>query len=166
MTDIDKAKMLLPDMPEEVFDLWIRHCISKNGWPYDSMHCSGDVYWEGYFLNRPLPIIRNFKWERTSVRFCLSMFESSTQVFLDKLKRIHTNKSSPAIEGVAIPEDSKLRYLSVKSFIEEKNEIPDSIILLSTPSGFEIFDGWHRLTAIYAMQELLPPLELPCWIAS
>jgi hypothetical protein len=166
MTDTDRAKAMLPDMPDEVFDLWIRHCVSKSGWPYDSIHDTGDEYWKGYFLGRPLAVIRNLEWEKTSIQFRLSMLERPTQEMLHKMKLLDHDKLPPACVGAMVPADSILRYESAKAFIKEEQKIPGFLVLLRTSHGFQIFDGWHRLTAIYALQESLPPLELPCWIAS
>ena len=163
MTDVDRAKAMLPDMPEEVFDLWIRHCVDKSGWPYDSIHDEGDQYWQGYFLDHSLATISNLRWQHERLPFSQTFVPEETRVLIGKMIFFHSYGINP---GIHIPHDSKGRFDSAISYIKEHAEIPSSIVLLSSPNGFKIFDGWHRLAAIYALQESLPPLELSCWIAS
>jgi len=163
MNDIDRAKAMLQDMPDEAFDLWIRQCVAKSGWPYHQVADLGDQYWQGYFLDIPLVTIRSLQWDRRIISFDPSLFENVTSVMIQKMVLLHAHNFNP---GVMVPADSKGRFDSAVSYIDEHGKIPGAIVLLSTPYGFKIFDGWHRLAAIHSLQESVDPIELPCWIAT
>ena len=163
MTDIDRAKAMLPSMPDEAFDLWIRHCVSKTGWPYQQVTDLGDEYWQGYFLDIPLLSIQSLQWDRRIIPFDIRLFENATGVMVQKMVLLHAHNFNP---GVMVPADSKGRFDSAVSYFKEHAEIPSSIVLLSTPHGFKIFDGWHRIAAVHSLQQSVHPMELSCWIAS
>jgi len=163
MTEIDRAKAMLPDMPNEAFDLWIRHCVSKSGWPYNKITDAGDEYWQGYFHGIPLETIQRLHWDHKNLPFSMSLIEPEARIMVNKMVLLHAQNFDP---GVRVPTGSKGRFESAVSYIKEHGKIPSSIVLLSTPHGFKIFDGWHRLAAIHSLQKSVDPIELSCWIAS
>lgn len=163
MTDTQRAKAMLTAMPDEVFELWIQHCVLKSGWPYNQITDRGDDYWKGYFLGIPLTAIRAFKWNHMFLSFSPSLFEKETSIMIKKMVLLHAHNINP---GVIVPADSKGRFDSAVSYLEEHGKIPGSIVLFGTANGFMVFDGWHRLAAVHTLEETTNPIELPCWIAT
>ena len=96
MTDIDRAKAMLPSIPDEAFDLWIRHCVTKTGWPYQQVTDLGDEYWQGYFHGIPLAAIQRLRWDyHQRLPFSMSLIEPEARIMIHKMVLLHAHNLDP-----------------------------------------------------------------------
>jgi len=144
---IQKAKLMLPNMPDEVFNKWLLPIIKDhNSWPYNnvfSQHPS--LQWKRYFSLFDLNDISNCQWNKSQLSFdqwCLDTVSNKT---IAALIQSNTNPFSTVTFNVR---DTKARFFGFVKEIQNTGKIPAPIIVLHTDDGLRILDGNHRLSAL------------------
>src|SRR3954466_7071169 len=75
---------LFPNMPKEVFDLWIRPHISAYGWPFTSVEQSlNRTEWKSFFSGGSLKYWAGVKWALTSITLRKALLDEHTQARID-----------------------------------------------------------------------------------
>lgn len=148
MTDLEKAKSMLSNMPDEVFDAWLLPIIrDHNSWPYfDIFSPHPSLQWGQYFGLFTLNDISNCLWHRMCLTFdmgCLDPISKRTIYILIK-NHVHNLETTVRLNV----RDSKMRFNGFVEFIKRTGSIPAPIIGINTDDGLRVLDGNHRLAAL------------------
>ena len=148
MNELQKAKAMLPNMPDEVFDTWLLPIIrGHNSWPYSNIlspHPS--QRWHQYFGLLTLCDISNLLWDRISLTFDMGCLDQLSNATINTLIEKHIYNFDTT--GGFNVRDSKKRFFGFVEFIKRTGNIPAPIIGINTDNGLRILDGNHRLSAL------------------
>ncbi len=142
MTHIEKARAMLPEMPEEVFTMWIAEVVARNGWPFECLSDSAREPWRSYFCGLSLRNISELVWEKSAATIGIGTLHPDAQKSIHSMMMV---QSIGMTEGFEVPDDSRDRWMRILSFVQETRELPCPVVLLGQSDHFRIFDGHHRL---------------------
>lgn len=148
MTDTQRAKAMLPNMPTEVFDIWIAPLVASAGWPFytpNDLNIAGS--WSQYLRRKTVEQINNLVWRRRQVPCDLRAFQPDTReiIKLVILAYAHGNKAALAKVGRVKNGRGGESFLRSYRFIERTGRLYTDVVLLEYPNGFQIADGAHRI---------------------
>ena len=163
LESIKKAKSMLPNMPNEVFDTWLFPIIrDHNAWPYlniFSPHPS--LQWSKYCGLFTLYDIADLVWDKLPLSFdmtCLDPVSNNTIKVLIK-NNVHNFDTTGRFNVV----NSKSRFFGFVEFIQRTGTIPAPIIGVNTDTGLRILDGNHRLSALTYLK-LRGKIKCDTWV--
>ncbi|MDO8422844.1 MAG: ParB N-terminal domain-containing protein [Parvibaculum sp.] len=132
----------LPNMPDEVIEVWLVPHYQRFGWPP-----SANRDWRYIFgLDRPFEYFQSMTWEKTEIELTPSALTRSAFQTIIGLVQTHYFGQLTPYSGMS---DSKERLDRCVDYLKEHGTYPKPVILLSTPEGYEILDGNHRVTAFF-----------------
>jgi hypothetical protein len=146
---IQKAKSMLPHLPDEVFDSWLLPIIrDHNAWPYFNVLSPHPTdQWRRYFGLFTLHDISNFVWDKVPfITFAMDCLDPISNNTIDIL--IENNVHNFDATGSYNVRNSQSRFFGLVEFIKRTNSIPAPIIGINTDRGLRILDGNHRLSAL------------------
>ena len=148
MTNLRRAKLMLPNMPNEVFETWLHPIIKDhNSWPYYNIHSPHpSQQWNQYFGLYPLSDISNCLWHRIQLSFDMSCLDPLSTRTIDTLIQRHVHDLDTS-SGLNI-RNSRSRFFGFVELINNTGSIPAPIIGINTSDGLRILDGNHRLSAL------------------
>lgn len=143
-----KAKSMLPNMPDEVFNTWLLPIIKDhNQWPYADVFSSHPSdQWEKYFAFFTLAQISSCYWTQIELTFDKSCIDSVSNQTIDVLISKHVHNIDKI--GNFNVRNSEKRFWAFVEFIKKTRNIPPPIIGLNTEDGLRVLDGNHRLAAL------------------
>lgn len=167
--DTQVARSLLPDMPDEVFDIYIEPLIQAHGWPFtflEEVPTSPEASrWFQMFDRQSLKTISDLSWERHTTRFSFTAFHPRSQDVITAIIEHHSNiRFHAAIANVA---DTRNKFLRARDYIARTGTMPVPVILQQDPLGLglRILDGNHRLAAMASFPNAEAGI-VDCWIGS
>lgn len=165
MTPIQKAKSMLPKMPDEVFETWLLPIIrDHNSWPYRTIFSPHpSLQWRQYFGLFTLNDISNCLWHRMNLTFDMSCLDPISNRTIDILIKKHVYNLETTVRLNV--RNSKMRFFEFVEFIERTRSIPATIIGINTDNGLRILDGNHRLSALTYLG-LRGSITCPTWIGA
>lgn len=141
-------KETLPEFPAEVLEDWLLPYANSEGWPPAKDNDSvPEGRWRFLLGGRTLSQLRNIKWQEQNRH--LSIYELRAdyqQICVDMVLGAiqgHVNLYSSSIKD--LPE----RFHSILNYLREHGSLPKAPTLLSSPTGFQVLDGNHRLSAYF-----------------
>jgi hypothetical protein len=150
MTPIEQAQLMFPNIPHEVFDIFLNPLIRNFGWPFRTI--LDDLYGTEWFrILYPLTLsnLCQFKWIRRVFLFndCLLYPGSEADI---KLVILNKTKNIWALIG----RDSRSCRASL--LWHEKNIMATGrfsapITMAFTQSGLKVLDGIHRIAALFTL---------------
>jgi tellurite resistance-related uncharacterized protein len=162
---IQKAKAMLPNMPDEVFNTWLLPIIRHhNSWPYDNILSPHPTdQWRRYFGLFTLHDFSECVWYRMRLTFDMGCLDPISDSVIQTLIEKHIkNRNTPGRLNVL---NSKSRFLGFVEFIQRTRTIPAPIIGINTGNGLRILDGNHRIAALTHLK-LRGTILCDTWIAS
>lgn len=155
-----QARELLPNMPEEIFQLWFDGRIEANGWPPIS-----DT-WMGALRDRSLDYWRQLSWKKEIISLNLCSFLPPAQRIVNGL--IEANIYGIENEYSEIG-NSRPRMKNILDYVQANRTLPGTLILLRENGALEIVDGSHRLSVFFSLKaqglgDDLLPREHEVWI--
>jgi len=144
---IKRAKKMLPNVPEEVFEIWLSADIKHYGWQFKKLTDSfQNTPWERVFGREgTLEGLANLIWNREHLPLDITIFEPATQItlgmFLDKSR----NEDGTLGDGYFKSSGSRLRFHF--EHIEGTERFCAPIVVIRTFKGLSLFDGYHRMTS-------------------
>jgi hypothetical protein len=87
------ARLLLPNMPEEILQLWLDERIKTSGWR------PAGIEWRGFLRSLPFEVWQRLEWPKADVDLRLSDFTSGAQQIFEGLASANffsTHKTSSA----------------------------------------------------------------------
>ncbi len=151
-----------PNMPDEVFDLWLAPLIQGKGWPFNSI--TDDLQKTNW---------RYVLGIDSTLRDWASCSWSLIEINLSEIKLTNSGVNMiKAIIGYCVMgnqtvtanlENTKERFQACTEFFIENGTIPNPVVVKKTRDGIEVIDGHHRLAAI-AHVGAPKNLLIPAWI--
>ena len=143
------AKSMFPNMPDEVFNLWLAPLIEPDGWPFTSIYSSTrNTVWFRYFHSFSLQMVSDLLWYKSRV-LCPP----------ERLHQESFNTLILLIDGYAMCDSTIITNLkegkgkqifdSLCDFIKRTGRIPAPVILILHEGKYAIVDGNHRMAAFY-----------------
>jgi len=147
-TPYAEARQLFPNIPEEIFSLWLDGRIEANGWPPRT------PTWERVLRHKPISFWQALVWSKEDVKLELDRFTLEARTIVASLILAKfsgwENRVSDYM-GSQSPE--KMR--SILEYLGTHHRLPDPIILFRDGLSYEIVDGCHRLAVFFLLQQRL-----------
>lgn len=145
---IQKAKSMLPNVPDEVFNKWLLPIIRDHeSWPYrNSFSPHPSDQWRRYFRNFSINDFANCKWDKITLTFANDCLDPISEATINTLIMKHVHNIDTT--GCFNVRDSKSRFFTFVEFLQRLGTIPAPIIGINTDTGFGVIDGNHRLAAL------------------
>jgi len=142
-----KPRDFFPNMPDEVFELWLAPLIEGKGWPFKSIEDDLQTTRWRYVLGLDYSLRQWAKcsWELMEIDLSQSSFTNGS---ISMVKAIIGHAVNNLPTETANVENTKERFSSCVSYIKEHGTIPKPIILTRVSDGFNVMDGNHRMAAI------------------
>lgn len=143
-----KAKSMLPNMPDEVFNTWLLPIIRHHKmWPYlNVLSPHPSLKWSQYFGLFTLNYVSNCLWYSLPLTFGMGSLDPLSNRTIDALIKKHVYNLDTT--GGFNVRDSKVRFFGFVEFIKRTRTIPAPIIGIKTDDGIRVIDGNHRLAAL------------------
>jgi len=156
-----KTRVTLPNVPEEVFSLWLDGFARLKGWNPLSRT------WFDLFGKRSLFEWQNFVWDKQELRLADESFTQRTVEIIEDLKRATFFDERNRFSRI---QNSKSRAIRSLHYIEKNLTLPSVLIFVSETGSLDIIDGCHRLAAYSFFRSKMPDVasKVVCtaWIAS
>lgn len=139
-----QARRLLPQMPEEIFQLWLDGRIEANGWPP-----VGDV-WDAALRHRSFQIWQRLQWRKELLHLDLIRMHPATVEIVQSLSQAYFDgmpNSYSAYLG-----DSRPRFTSIMNHVQRHRQLPSVLIFLADDSLYDVVDGCHRLALFFRLR--------------
>lgn len=161
--DAQVARSLLTNMPDEVFDIYIKPLIQAHGWPFSSLDeppTPETLRWFQMFDHQSVQTISQLTWERYVAGFVFSAFHPRAQQVIVALIKWHVGGVNTFVTNIA---DSRVKFFSARAYIEKTGTVPVPVILQRDPLGLRILDGNHRLAAMASFPNAEAGI-VDCWL--
>lgn len=159
---IKRAKKMLPNVPEEVFEIWLSADIKHYGWPFKKLTDSFQgTPWKGVFgCEITLEGLANLVWNRERFPLDITIFQPLTQitlgVFLDK------SRNEDGTLGDGMFKSSRSRTFTHLEHLQGAESFCAPIVVIRTIKGLSLFDGYHRMTAAFILNK--PDFVVDVWV--
>jgi len=159
-------KGVFPDMPQEVFDLWIQPCLEDYGWPFQSADAPlAGTQWEAFFAGRTLRQWAQFAWQlvRVEPHPLRGVFHPDT---VWRVQGIILHCVYALKTDMADIQDTRDRFAACAAFIAATGRLPAPLVGVHDehPHGLELVDGHHRLAALLHVG-VPQGFRIPVWLA-
>ncbi len=141
-------KVTLPNFPDEILEEWLLPYANHEGWPpAKDSYSVPDGRLRYLLCGLTLSELRDMKWQEENRH--LSIHELHPE-----FQKICVDMVFGAVEGDVNLYSSSIKDLSERfhriiKYLREHGSLPKAPALLSTPTGFKILDGNHRLSAYF-----------------
>lgn len=140
---LEKCKKSLPNFPCDIIDSWLSTYVETEGWPPcpDNSQVPQNR-WKLLLGNRPVQYWQNITWETVELSVFSIPLEHDSKIRLGQLVDAFEKGTTKELG-----EDSHNRFWALLRYIAEYGEIPVQPIFLKQEGGFELMDGYHRISA-------------------
>lgn len=147
-----RAREMLADMPDKVFELWIEPLIKLDGWPFwtaKDLNFSG--VWSQYLLRHSVETFNNLVWERKQIPCRLASFNPDSRKIIKWI--IHAHVHGLLTPGTKIKKGrGKDSFLRSRQFIQRTARLHTPVVLWKQLNGYQIMDGNHRIAACFSFR--------------
>jgi len=151
MTLLKQAQALFPNMPKEVFDLWLAPLIASDGWPFTSIFSSTfGTIWYRYFEGHPLKFFHDLLWYRENIPCFFSSFHPSSRYVIQLLIDTHL-KNIPTIATQVKGGKGRESFLGSLKFIQRTGRFYTPVVLITYDGLYQLMDGNHRIAALFSL---------------
>ena len=166
MTPAEQAKVLLPDMPDAVFDIWLGPLIEKGGWPFTSVRQSTvNTDWHQCLAGVSLQDLSTMRWLRCNAPFSLPALHPSSAVTILGICAAYVEGWPSTIPGMTQHQvgmlirrlralkDGRAResFFRSREYLERIGSLHTPVVLIQRPDGLKIMDGNHRAAALLSL---------------
>jgi hypothetical protein len=146
MTSIADIQKDLPNRPDEVVADWLDYFANEPdvGWPPPEP--LGEHRWSGILGGRPLSWWKNVRWKKRETVIC------ELAKLSDKSRGI---VNATIAEARTADDVTRRRFKGAMDYILDHGVFPGAIAAMKVPTGLEILDGNHRMSAFCGAQ-LMP----------
>ena len=165
--DSVRAKRLLPNMPDELFRLYMEPMISQHGWPFYSLDSPTTMPWWQLFDCHDIRTISELLWERREFPFSIRAFHRYARTQIAGL--VATHVFGDPNEYSTIP-NTQTRFFRACTFVAETGRLPLPVVLMKdtnteTIDDLRILDGNHRLAAMASLPNSTASI-VDCWLGT
>jgi len=159
-----KPRDFFPTMPDEVFYDWLDPIIKVKGWPFKSI--DDDLLITNYLyilgLDHSLRDWATCEWELRDIFIPSERFD---QISMRTIYSIIGNCIHGQVTMTTNVENTNERFRTCTAFFKKHGNIPSPVVLSDTGNGLRIWDGNHRLAAVFHAN---PPIdiEIKAWVAT
>jgi hypothetical protein len=160
---VEAARSLMPNMPSSVFDSWLAKLIQGGmEWPFRKPE--EPVYetdWYRILFPFNLKSLSLLSWNRRRVILTNEEIFSGS---MDDIELLRRNLTTNEIRMLGKdPAPFRQQVLWNCGYIRENHCLHAAPILATTEHGLKIFDGNHRIAALFELQ-LESKIEIEAWI--
>jgi hypothetical protein len=144
MVDVADIKKDLPTWPDDVIDQWLVYFANEPdcGWPPPEP--LGKHRWAGILGGRPLSWWKDVSWKKEKVTCKIAeLSDKSRDIVSSTIAEVNAGKADPI---------TKRRFDHSFHFILNNAAFPKPVLAMKVPSGLEVVDGNHRMSAFCALQ--------------
>lgn len=150
-----------PNMPDEVFTMWLKPIAVHYGWPFIKPDESKDgTKWAAVFGDYDLNYWVSVKWRLSEIAITEETFTDFTCFRLNSIIKGCVECIPTLFTGVS---GSQERFRACADFIRNNGRIPCPIIVFDKGCGIEILDGNHRVAALLHVG-IPNGYKIPAWI--
>ena len=160
----DRARVMFPLMPDEVFRDWLGELIAANGWPFDQLEDAfPDGQWSRFFLELPVATWAQAVWSQETFKgFPQLDIEGDSKECVMQVAMNALGAGSAL--GLAQTTEGPQRVSKYRQWLELEGTFPNFITALRLDDGkLMIVDGHHRLAALWISGRT--DIAVPAWIA-
>lgn len=163
MSASDNARKMFPEMPDEVFRLWLEPAIESYGWPFNTLDDSiSETGWHLVMGNRlSLRSLAAMKWRRDREPFSKVTKNPSTKSTITIMLGSFIGDDGGIKDGVY--HDSLDRLMFHIDTIKNTGAICAPVVAVVNKDGFDVLDGYHRLCAISVFNN--DDFEVDIWVS-
>jgi hypothetical protein len=162
---IQRARLLLRKMPDELFALYMEPLIKEHGFPFYLPDSPTTWPWTQLFDCHSFKTICELSWQRNEIAFSLAAFHVFSQKQIKGLLQTH-------ILGIQtefykdIP-NTEARFHRARSYIARTGRMPLPVVVMQDldGGGLRILDGNHRLAAMASFSNSHEGI-VDCWIGA
>lgn len=141
-----KPREFFPDMPDEVFDVWLAPFIEKIEWPFTDVNATlSGTRWNILFGEIPLCVWNQLVWTRLDLEFTKLDFNFFTTLAIESIIDHCVHGLST---GTANIHDTQERFFACAEFVRVHQTIPKPIVAIYKNNKIEVMDGNHRIAAL------------------
>lgn len=157
------TRAMLPNLPDEVFDMFITQINDTESSSFDTMPGGR---WFYYFGELTIEAFNSLRWRKIVLTLKETLFHPISGRDVDLLihycKRKEKAKAG-TVQSYPIPIDSPVRLSGIKEFIIKTGRLPAPIVAIRTANGIRVLDGCHRLSAAVSCPDP-DAIPLDAWI--
>jgi len=165
VTDIEKAKSMLSNIPDDAFNSFFAPLIINDiGWPFLTIHDPLDgTDWFRILFPLSLSSLSKLRWQLSTYFLNKDILHPVSYADLNIL----ISNSIYNIEALFswYPKKSRERLAWHKKHIETTRRFCTPITVAITSNGIKILDGHHRVAALFSLG-LNDSLPVDAWIGS
>jgi hypothetical protein len=151
MKPIEQAKSMFPNMPDELFNIFLSPFITDIGWPFLTVYDSIDgTDWYRLLSGLTLKQFSNLTWDRRVIFLNKSILHPLTQGDIDSCIFSCTYNTS-RLDGGNPPEATRSVISGYKERIVATGCISTPIVAIFSEGVIRILDGIHRTTALFSI---------------
>lgn len=158
--NVETVRALLPNMPDELFSLYMEPLIQEHGWPSCSPDSPEDMPWWQLFDCHPFKTICQLSWVRIEIPFSLEIFHPFSQQQIKGLLQVHLFGARTIYADIP---NTESRFRRARNYIAGKSRVPVPVVLMRDPKGLRILDGNHRLAAMASFANATSGI-VDCWV--
>lgn len=142
MTDFQKARADLPNVPEDVFRRWLDPLIAQQPWNLQHR------FWRDVFLYKGLTYWQKLRWVRTEFELHPRRLSDATRARLQQLELAF-------LHDMAAPHSSwrqeiRPKLKTISRHIVERGRIPGPLVIHQNGGTIDILEGARRTFMLLA----------------
>ncbi|MGH7182066.1 MAG: hypothetical protein ACREJN_08825 [Nitrospiraceae bacterium] len=141
-----KPREFFPNMPDEVFDMWLAPFIEKIGWPFTDVSADlSGTRWNILLGEIPLYVWNRLAWSRVDLEFTKLDFTFCAELAIESIVDNCVHGLTTGTENL---QNTKERFWACAEFIRVHQTIPKPIVAIYKNKKIEVMDGNHRIAAL------------------
>lgn len=141
-----KPREFFPNMPDEMFDMWLAPFIEKIGWPFTDVNADlSGTRWDIFLGEIPLCVWNQLVWSRLDLEFTKLDFDIFTKLAIESVIDHCVHDRSTGTENL---QNTKERFSACAEFVRVHQTIPKPIVAIYENNKIKVMDGYHRIAAL------------------
>jgi hypothetical protein len=174
MVALADIKKTLPNMPDDVIDVWLLPLANQEGMGWPPPNPMGQHRWNYILGEKPLEWWSEVSWQLQKTDCSFSKLSNGSRRTVQQMLAAHVDGVTNLYGKL---DGEKERFKPALRHIIKHGSFPRPIVTVATPSGLTVVDGNHRMAAFVASQsaedELLkrvganrPSAEQEIWVGT
>lgn len=158
------ARKCFPQMPDELFNMWIKPEIESRGWPFGGDEAIvSDPAWAKYLRNLGPHFWRGVRWRRVSQAFITVPLEERAKNIGRMLAEVGREFQETGIAKSTLVKNSPQKVAALAEVTSSCGQLPKPLVCLVQGQEWWLMDGHHRLGALFMLgdQNSIP---FDCWV--
>jgi hypothetical protein len=158
------ARRCFHQMPDELFDMWIKPEIESRGWPFRGNETAvSDHAWSKYLRDRGPRFWSEVRWNRVSRCFVGIPIEERAKNIGRMLAEVGRKFQETGIAESTLVPNSPQKVVALANATLASQQLPKPLVCLVQGSEWWLMDGHHRLGAMFLLGEQ-NSIPFDCWL--